>query len=57
MKTYYATFRYRDNDGQLKEARKDIQADSLKDAKVTARNLSRQNNWWFMEVLSGSRAW
>ena len=44
MKTYYATFMYRDNDGQLREARKDIQADSLKDAKLTARNIATQND-------------
>ena len=57
MKIYYATFRYRDSEGQLRQARKDIQSNSLKDAKITAKNIATQNNWWLMDVITGSRTW
>jgi len=57
MKTYYATFRYRDNEGQLREVRKAIQSSSLKDAKITARNIAKQNDWWLRDVITGGRAW
>lgn len=57
MKTYYATFMYRDGDGQLRQARKDIQSTSLKDAKLTAHNLAQQNDWRLLDVISGNRNW
>jgi len=57
MKTYYATFMYRDNDGQLRQARKDIQSTSLNDAKATARNLAEQNDWRLLDVIIGNRNW
>lgn len=55
MKTYYATFLYRDTDGQLRQARQDIQTTSLKDAKLTARNIAKQNDWRLLDVTNGSR--
>ncbi|KKL92996.1 hypothetical protein LCGC14_1879160 [marine sediment metagenome] len=57
MKIYSASFRYRSVDGQLREARRDIPSTSLRDARITAKNIAEQNGWWFMKVVTGSRAW
>ena len=55
MKLYYALFLYRDTDNQLREAREDIQANSLKDAKITARNIAIHNDWFLVGVITGGR--
>jgi len=54
LKIYYATFLYR-QDGQLRQARKDIQSTSLKDAKKTAKNIAEQNDWRLLDIITGGR--
>ncbi len=53
MNTYFVKWLYRDSDNQLREARKEIQAPSKKDAKITAKRMAEQNDWRLTDILTG----
>jgi len=55
LKIFYATFIYRNQNGELRQARKDIQSTSLKDAKKTAKNIAEQNDWRLLDIITGGR--
>jgi len=55
MKEFIAHFRYREN-GILHDNYKTIQANSLKDAKTTAKALSEQYGWWYMDCKQDTLA-
>ena len=57
MKTYYATYLQRNSSNQLRQERKEIQSNNLKDAKITAKRIAEQNDWRLLDVIIGSLAW